>query len=303
MTDKSRNIINSQYGLSFAYLIGQNTPEWLGRRIARFAADFISERKDWKMVRAARCNQWVVHGEKLDKIELDQAVRANFRYIADSIYDLNHYFNDATSVLKLIEPDSAILKLLLRAKYCERGLVVAGVHLSNFDMIFQMAGVVGFQGLALTLPELNAGYKKQLELRIKKGVQIIQASVGNIKHAVDYLKKGGLVITGIDRPDHNNRYRPKFFGRPAAVPIHHVFLALKAKVPVTVIATIRKPDGKYHFVISEPIEMQTHPDRHAEIVLNAERILQEAEKFIKLDPSQWAMTFPVWPDAMAQIKE
>lgn len=301
MTDNARKFINSPYGLIIAYIIGQRTPTWLGRRIARFAADFISTRKDWKMVRAARCNQWVVHGEKLDRTALDLAVKTNFRNIADAIYDLNHYLNDSISVLKLIEPDPAIIKLMVREKYAERGLVVAGVHLSNFDMVFQMSGVAGVQALALTLPELNAGYKKQLELRIQKGIQITLASFGSMKRAVDYLKEGGLVITGIDRPDHSYTYRPKFFGRPAALPVHHVFLALKARVPIIVVATLKKPDGKYHFVITEPIEMQPHPDRHTEIIINTERILQEAEKFIQLDPSQWAMTFPVWPEAMAQV--
>ena len=173
--------------------------------------------------------------------------------------------------------------------------------MSNFDLVFQMGGLAGIQAIALTLPELSAGYQKQLEMRVRKGMHVIQASVGNIKHAIDHLKAGGMVITGIDRPDPRYIYRPKFFNRPAAVPIHHVFLALKARVPVLVGATIKRADGKYHFMFSEPIEMQTYPDRQTEILLNAERILKEAEEFILRDPSQWSMTFPVWLEAMAEI--
>jgi lauroyl/myristoyl acyltransferase len=64
---------------------------------------------------------------------------------------------------------------------------------------------------------------------------------------------------------------------------------------------IKQSDGKYHFLFSEPIEMQLHSDKHTEIILNAENILHVAEGFIRHDPSQWAMTFPVWPEAMNQV--
>ena len=300
MTDDARNLINSPYGLNLAYAIGRYMPVSLGRRVAQLAADYLSGRKSWKMVRAARCNQWVVHEERLTRSELDLAVRQNFRSIADSIYDLYHNIDTPSAFLSMIEPHPVAIQLIQRPEFAERGLVLAGVHLSNFDLVFQMGGLAGIQGLVLTLPELSAGYRKQVEMRVKKGLRVLQASVGNIKHAVEHLKAGGMIITGIDRPDGSYTYRPFFFGHPAAVPIHHVFLALKARVPVLVGATYKHADGKYHFLFSEPIEMQPHPDRQTEILLNAERILQVAEKFILHDPTQWSMTFPVWPDLVDQ---
>jgi len=302
MTDDTRNIINSPYGLKLADFVARSMPERLGRGFATFAADFLSARKSWKIVEATRSNQWVVHGERLEGHALDQAVKDNFRCIAESIYDLYRNLDDPSAFLRLIEPAPVAIQLVQRPEFSERGLVVAGVHLSNFDLVFQMGGLAGIQAIALTLPELNAGYQKQLEIRVRKGIHLLQASVGNIKHTIEHLKAGGMVMTGIDRPDASYIYRPIFFGRPAAVPIHHVFLALKARVPILVVATLKHSDGKYHFMFSEPIEMQAHPDRQTEILLNAERVLREAEKFILRDPSQWSMTFPVWPEAMAEIK-
>lgn len=299
MTLEARKLINSTYGLNFAYMIGKFTPNWLGKRFAIFIADILSARKDWKIVRAARCNQWVVHGENLDPHALDQAVKENIRNIADAIFELYHNVGDPTTVMRLIDPHPTALQLVERPKFSSRGLIVAGVHMSNFDMVFQLGGLAGMQALGLTLPELSAGYRKQLEMRVNKGTEVLQASVGNIKYAINYLKSGGLVFTAIDRPDESYVYRPKFFGRPAAVPIHHIFLALKAKVPILLASTIKHADGKYHFMFTEPIEMQPHPDRQTEIIMNAEMVLHEAEKFILRDPSQWAMTFPVWPELMA----
>ncbi|MGE5123113.1 MAG: lysophospholipid acyltransferase family protein [Acidobacteriaceae bacterium] len=296
-----RTIINSPFGLNLAYLIGKGTPERLGQRIAMFIADRIAARRNWKMVRAARANQWVVSGERLDKVALDKVVAQNFRTIAGSIYDMYHNLNNPAAFIQLIDPHPKAIELVQRPEFCDRGLMVVGVHMSNFDMIFQIGGLAGIKALALTLPELNPAYQKQLEMRTKRGLKIIQASVGSIKQAVDHLKAGGMVITGIDRPDDSYIYRPRFFNRPAALPIHHIFLALKAHVPILVIAIHKKSDGKYHFLFSEPIEMQPHSDKHTEIMLNAEKILQVAEDYICHDPCQWAMTFPVWPDALDQV--
>jgi lauroyl/myristoyl acyltransferase len=293
-----RKIINSPYGLNIAYVISRYMPNWLGHWIALFLADRISGRKDWKMIHAARCNQWMAGGEKLEGNALNKVVRENFRSIANSIFDLYHNLDNPAAFLRIIEPDPIAIQLVLRPEFSDRGLVVAGIHMSNFDMAFQAGGLAGIKAIALTLPELNAGYQKQLDMRLKKGLNIVQASVGSLKHAVDHLKAGGMVITGIDRPDESYPSRPKFFGRPAALPIHHIFLALKSHVPIIVAAIYRQSDGKYHFLFSEPIEMQPHPDRETEIMLNAETILQVAEDFIRQAPSQWAMTFPVWPNVM-----
>jgi lauroyl/myristoyl acyltransferase len=298
MSIEPRKIINSPFGINSAYMIAKYMPNRLGHWFALVAADRIAGRKQWNLVQAVRCNQWVVHGENTNDHDLDSAVRENFRSIANSIFDLYHNIENPSAFLRIIEPHPTAIKLVQRPEFTERGLVVAGLHISNFDMVFQTGGLAGLKALALTLPELNAGYQKQVEMRLQKGMQIVQASVGTLKHCVDHLKAGGLVITGIDRPDESYNYRPRFFGRPAALPIHHIFLALKAKVPILLGATIKRSDGKYHFMFSEPIEMQPYPDRETEIIRNAENILQLAEAFIREDPSQWAMTFPVWPDVM-----
>jgi lauroyl/myristoyl acyltransferase len=303
MTVDPRIIINSPFGLNLANVIGRYTPGWLGYRIALTIAHVISSRKSWRMIRATRSNQWVVHDEKLDGPALDKVVTENYRNIAISIYELYHNLNNSLAYLKLVEPHPTAIQIVQRPEFSERGLVIAGVHLSNFDMIFQMAGLASINAIALTLPELNAGYQKQLDMRKKRGVRVLRASMGAIKQAVEHLRLGGLVITGLDRPDQSYPYRPKFFNHPAALPIHHIFLALKANVPVIVAGAIKRSDGRYHFLFSDPIEMQPHPDRHTEIIINAERILCIAEDFIRQAPTQWAMTFPVWPEVSNRVPE
>ncbi len=119
--------------------------------------------------------------------------------------------------------------------------------------------------------------------------------------ALDYLNNGGYVLTGIDRPTQDHRYQPRFFNHPASLPLHGIYLALKAKVPVRVMGPYYQNDGTIQVLSSEPIEMHPLPDRRASLVANAEAVLQVLESFIRRAPKQWAMTFPVWPDMLDQV--
>jgi KDO2-lipid IV(A) lauroyltransferase len=302
MTDDARQIINSPFSLNVANFIGKHTSVTLGHRIAVSVADFLSARKGWKIVRATRNNQWVASGEHLDDIALDKLVQHNIRNIAISIFDYYHNISNPAASLSTIVPHPVAIDLVQRPEFDKRGLILAGIHMSNFDMAFQIGGLAGVKALVMTLSELNDAYQKQWDLRSKSGLKFVIASVGAMKSAVNYLHKGGLMITAIDRPEQNSSYRPKFFGHPAALPIHHVFLALKAQVPVIVVAVLKQPGGMYHFLFSEPIEMIPHPDRHTEIITNAENILRVAEDFIRHDTAQWSMTFPVWPEVTPRAK-
>ncbi len=107
-------------------------------------------------------------------------------------------------------------------------------------------------------------------------------------------------MSGLDRPVSESKYCPRFFGRPAALPVLHVPLALKANVPVVVVGAIRQPNGVYQVQTSEPIFMRRHPDRYTEIMQNAETILDVASGYIRKAPQQWAMFYPVWPDALIE---
>ncbi len=298
-----QQIINSQYGLGLASFLGRTLSPESGYRLSNFIADRISSRRGWKMVRAVRANQWVARGEIQDKDELDRAVRDTFRCIARSVFDLYHYIHDPDAMQRLIVFSPKVMQVIQRPVYAERGLMVVGLHFSNFDFVLQAGGLKGLEAMVLTIPDIQGGYRDQYEMRKKTGMNLVPASVSSLRKAIEHLQAGGLLLTGMDRPDGVSTYRPMFFGRPAALPIHPIYLALRARVPVIVVATILRPDGKYHFLSSEPVEMQPYPDRHVEEMRNAETILKIAEQFICQAPQQWTITLPVWPEALDQVPD
>jgi KDO2-lipid IV(A) lauroyltransferase len=175
------------------------------------------------------------------------------------------------------------------------GKIVVGVHLSNFDLAMHTIVHYGWRGLAITVSELPGGYQKQLDLRRSSGMEILTASVSTFRTAIDRLKAGEMVLTGIDRPLDDPKHWPKFFGHPAPLPVHHIYLALKANVPIILLAVIMDTNGFYTIQVSPPIYMKPNPDRNLELISNAEAVLTVAEQFISRAPQQWAMFFPVWP--------
>jgi lauroyl/myristoyl acyltransferase len=161
----------------------------------------------------------------------------------------------------------------------------------------------GIQPLVLTIPNPQGGRRVEFESREKAGANLLPGSFPALRKALRHLQQGGFVATGIDRPVPEPRLRPQFFGYPSALPLHYIFLALKAKVPVRILATIRRPDGRNIIQASELIAMEPHPDRETEALQNAERVLRIAEEFIRQAPTQWSVSLPVWPDMPDRIPE
>lgn len=294
-------IINSRLGVGLALGMARSLPPWAGHRIARVAADVVASQKAWGLVQAVRENQWVVHGGNLNSSELDRTVQETFRNTARCIYDLYHFIHDQDRLLEMIEFDSISLDIIQRSQKRETGLIIVGVHSCSFDIVMQAASLRGLDALVITLPQLNPGYQWQTEMREKVGMEILPASVSTLHEAVHRLKNGGMVMTALDRPIQGLKHRPRFFGRPASLPVHYIQLALKANVPVRVASGLLRSDGSYSFLISEPIVMIPCPNRDEEIVSNAERALKVAEQMICRSPDQWAMFYPVWDNALEEV--
>jgi KDO2-lipid IV(A) lauroyltransferase len=250
------------------------------------------------LLRALRANQWVANGETLQGKALEEIVRATLHYSAHSLFDLYHYSHDFEATRRLIVFDASVDGIVRRSEFEDRGLMIAGLHLSNFDLVLQWLSKDGLRPLVITIPNPQGGRYIEYEVRKRVGMNLLAASVNAFRHALRHLQRGGMVLTGIDRPVDKPEVCPRFFGRPAAVPIYHIFLAIKARVPVVITATYLQPDGKYHVFASDPIEMDFYADATEGLIRNAEKVLVVAEEFVRRSPPQWSVPLPVWPQTM-----
>lgn len=287
--------------IDFGLWLGRKIPPSVGYRLADFVASRVAAQKDSPTTRAIRANQWVVNGENLSTEELNQVVLETLRHTARCTFDLFHTINDPKATNEHIVYGPYAENLLQMNMQGKLSVVGLGVHMSNFDMVAQAAYMRGLRALAISLPETSGAVDRQHAMREKAGFEILPASKAALREAIRRLQDGECVLSAIDRPIPDTKYLPKFFGRPAPLPILSIYLALKANVPIVILANIKQSDGKYHLLASDFLEMRPHPDRTTEILQNAEYILEIAADFIRQAPYQWGMPIPVWPSVYDEV--
>lgn len=296
MGSKFQEIVNGRLGIAFALGLARTLPPTLGYRVAFFLANRIAGRRNLDMVQAVRANQWVVHNREPDAAALDGIVSAAFRHTARCLYDLYHNLHDLPRMQQLIDFGPRFEEMVELINSRRQGMVVVGPHLSGFDFVGQAAAMKGMRAIVITFARPSEGYKWQNDIRQYAGLEIAPASMAVMKDSVKRLRGGETVLTGVDRPVPDPRYKPVFFGLPSSLPVHHITLALRAKVPVLVAAVVMRPDDVYEIVVSDFIEMVDYGDRDKDVLCNAERVLAVTADMIRRVPQQWTMTYPVWPE-------
>lgn len=276
-------------------------PRRVGYSLASFVAKQILSREGDPMVRAVRLNQWVAHGENISKEELDFIVHYTLKRRAEAIFDFFHYLNDDRGMDEVIDFGEGFDLKVVYSQSHIRGTVVVMSHTGAHELLAIAAGRRGLHGLALTDPGQNDGYEWHNKLRIDYGIRAVPTTGETFKEAIRFLKEGGTVFTGLERPLPGSRYRPRFFGRPTSLPVHYILMALKADVPVVVFTNVPTKDRKYHVFHSDFVEMERIPDRKSEILHNAERVMKIAEGYIRDVPESWSMPFPLWPELIDQV--
>jgi KDO2-lipid IV(A) lauroyltransferase len=294
-------LITSPFALNIVTAIAKAAPPGLGYPVASMVARWIFSHPDSGPVRAIRSNQRVVAGNNTLPRDLDQATRAVLQNSARSTYELYHYIQRRGAIGQIYSIDASFQTIFERPEFDGAGLVLAGLHMVGFDLGLQWLCMDHFKPLVLTIPSPQGGRRMEFETRRQSGVNIVPGSVKGLLQAIRHLQRGGMVVTGIDRPVPNPDPRPRFFGRPAALPTHHVFLALKTHAPIVVVVSRLEEDGKHHILASPPIDMDPYPDRADELLFNAEKVLSVAEGFIRQTPLQWLISLPVWPDIINDV--
>jgi lauroyl/myristoyl acyltransferase len=294
-------IINSRAGVALALTLGKAIPPRFGYPVADLISNIIAGRNT-EMTRAIRANQWVVSDGKLSGKKLDEAVKAVLQNNAHSLYDYYHNLDRPEEIIRLVSFSEKFNICLEERRQSQKGTIFVVPHMSNFDLAGLALALHGVSFQVLSFPQPNVGYQLQNQIRAARGIEVTPMSIAAMRQARKRLSEGGIVLTGLDRPITDTAYLPRFFGRPAPVPVAYIRLALQEDAPVVVVACMRQNNGKYYIDASQPVYMQRHPDLHTELIQNAETILAEAEIFIRKAPDQWSMFYPVWPDALAEIK-
>lgn len=296
-----QQLTNSRFAVWLALGLSKHTPRWLGYRIADLAAALAASRQRSALVRAVRANQWVISGGTLRGETLQRCVGEILRLHLRGLYDFYHNLDRPQEVLRRVDFHPYFAEVFEKVKSGRYPALFLSPHTSSFDLAGRALALRGLDFQVLSYPQPPSGYQLQNRIRTQVGIEVTPMSISAVQKARQRLRAGGVALTGLDRPLADARLRPRFFGRPAPLPVAYVHLALQTGVPMYVVACISPKPGYYQLVCSPPIQPQPYPDRDEELLCNAEAVLAEAEKIIAAYPQQWAMFYPVWPETLDEV--
>jgi KDO2-lipid IV(A) lauroyltransferase len=296
-----QSFINGPIGIGIILTLGKIIPPSIGYPLADRVSKFLFTQKNSEIVKTARANQWIISGRSLSSEELDAQTLKTFRQTSRWLFDFYHNINNHQAIIDRVTLSPKLKKVLTHRLGKDEGTIMVAPHLSNFDFGGRAMALHGFDVQVLSYPQPHGGYQWQNKLRKDIGMNVTPMSTESMRAAKARLKKGGGIVTGMDRPLDRANYNPRFFGFPAALPTSYVRMALQTNSAVMVIACIGLPEKNYRVECSDLVYMESDDDPVKEIEKNAEKVLHEAEKFIRAYPSQWAMFYPVWPFALEKM--
>lgn len=284
-------------------LIGIKLCQWVPRKMALVMIDSLSSViagfKKSDLLKAVRTNQKVIsQDEYLTAADLDKRTRAVFRHALTCYYDFFRNIDDLNNMSSLFPTADELNRKFDQATQ-ETGALVIAPHISNFNLLFQVITEKGFRAKLLTLSTLYSGYGVINKIRSQVGAEIVPVDEANyFNETVEYLRSGGMAVTAVDRPvlTRKSKHRLNFFGKPSALPVGYISLALAAEVPIIIVTTFMTAEGIYDFSFSEKIHLKKYQNKLDDMILNGEFVLKKIEELIKRAPEQWLMYYPVWPD-------
>lgn len=279
------------------FLLGKHTPPSLAGGVVRTITQALLA---WKPANyhGALANLSHVMPEGTTSEELIRAVRRLFYYSTLSYYHLFHNLGKEGLRPENFQPRvkmaPEVRGYVEHAVATGRGLLVLGSHSSNFDLCgiaFSFYAPLPVQALSLADPP--PGYQFINDLRSKARGTLTPITPDTLREAIQRLRDGGIVLTGVDRPVPNANSPVTFFGKTAHLPTGYIRIPLIADCLVMTMSFVWDGDA-YHILANPPMEMVRTGSRERDAEVNVQRVLAEMEGFIRAAPDQWMVFVPVW---------
>lgn len=233
-----------------------------------------------------------VVGEK----DLDRAVDEAFRSYA-------RYWVEA---LRLPKPGLEEIKRRTTSEGLEgmarhldagKGVVFVTPHLGSYDVAGAWLASHGWRVIAIA-EELNPPvlFEMFTSMRAAAGIEVLPVGKGSSARALlTGLREGAAVGLIADRDISGSGIDIEFFGEMTKIPNGPAVLALRTGAPVAVGALFQRPNGRYHGVVLDPIEVEPGKSDPARVRELTERIARDMETLIRREPGQWHLFQPNWP--------
>jgi phosphatidylinositol dimannoside acyltransferase len=292
-----QQLVTTEFGTRAWLALGALPPR-PGYAFARWLTRQLYRRKQGIVYRVLYDNQRHVMGPNARREEVDLAVAAVLKHAGMANYDMIRAVRQGEqAIVDSIELGDELWPNMEAALATGRGVLICGVHLSNFNLgflSFAIRGNTTIQALSASAPA--GGFDVVRDLRNRGMLEDTPIDPAALKKAILRLRAGGVVLTGVDWPAPEATELLPFFGAPSLLPSGYMRLALTSNAVLLPLTARWAPERGYYTMSCPPLELVRTGDREHDTRANARRVLEIAEQWIRETPDQWLMYHPVWPE-------
>lgn len=183
------------------------------------------------------------------------------------------------------------------------GVVIAGVHLGNFEPFGHLVAALGVRAVA-PVEEIRprALYEFLVERRASGGSLVELVPLGRSRRRMtEALNHGGVAALIADRDLRGDGVPVTMFGHPTTLPIGPALLALVTGRPLIAAACYRDAPERFRGH-AWAVEVERSGDRRADAARTVERLGRIYEEAIAAAPEQWFGCFqPYWTDQRQRV--
>lgn len=288
--------IGTPRGQKVFHILSRLMPRWLAYGIINLATPRLAKDRTNSTIQAIRSNQAVVRNLASDDPALDPIILKVLRNAAYYHFDLfKAMAYGPKAIAKAGVMDQTFLDGITAGVARGKGLIIAGAHMSSFDMLLFTLSQRNINAQVLSYRDPEEGYQFQNELRIKYGLDLTPVSVKALRKAIHRLREGGIVGTGVDRPGLGGESL-MLFGKEAILPNGHARLAVQTGAAIMAGVVRKERDKKYHAYGSPLFEPPQTGDDQRDSHEMAQAVLSWIEERIREKPEEWMMFYPVWDE-------
>jgi KDO2-lipid IV(A) lauroyltransferase len=179
-----------------------------------------------------------------------------------------------------------------------QGAIVLLAHHGSWDIAARWAEANAYHlAVVAEVVRPRALFRRFVRFREAMGLEVVPlvpraglAGKGIATRLSDVLRANHLVGLLTDRDLSGKAPLVDFFGAPCRIPVGATVLAKRTKAPIVPIATLQRPDRRWHLEVLEPRWVHDLEIHDAQ-----QRVADALEEIIRLDPTQWHAFQRIWP--------
>ena len=171
-----------------------------------------------------------------------------------------------------------------------QGTIILTAHLGNWEMGGVFLTLLGYDLNVITAPDVAVrlqNYRTRLRQGQKIKVITLNDTLSSSLAVLKALKVNELVALLGDRELLGKGIAVNFFGQRVYFPVGPALLAHLSEAPLIPTFVLMGKDSKYLCLAEPPLPLQRTGNRDEDLAVNAQRIADVMEKFIRSYPDQW----------------